>query len=292
MRKICVIELLSAKNVRSFSSIRNEEATIRSSSFSGEPVNFTESIIWFTSSMTCRSAFGQVLKEQDKFIKLIGEVIRLAGGFDVADIFPSYKFLHSLSKTKKKLLDVHCQCIRQTQEEVPEAFRDNATFNVEELNYLKLVVKETLRLHPPVPLLTLRECMEETDLNDYTIPLKTKVMVNVRVIGRDPKYLYDAESFKPERFEQCSVDFNGNNFEYLPFGNGRRICPGISFDLANVYLPLAQLLYHFDWKLPIGMEPSDLDLTESAGVTSSLKNVLGSICVLNGKWRNQVEEKN
>ncbi|KAM3360308.1 hypothetical protein P3S68_020020 [Capsicum galapagoense] len=134
--------------------------------------------------------------------------------------------------------------------------------------------------------------MEETDLSDYTIPLKTKVMVNVRAIERDPKYLNDAESFKPERFEQCSVDFNGNNFEYLPFGSGRRIYPGISFGLANVYLPLAQLLYHFDWKLPIGMEPSDLVLTESAGVTSSLKNVLGSICVLNGKWRNQVEEKN
>ncbi|PHU25618.1 Cytochrome 71D6 [Capsicum chinense] len=363
MRKICVMELLSAKNVRSFSSIRNEEAillidSIRSSSFSGEPVNFTESIIWFTSSMTCRSAFGRVLKEQDKFIKLIGEVIRLAGGFDVADIFPSYKFLHSLSKTKKKLLDVHQQVdsivediinerkknlatthkgdhtvgdedlidvllrvkkdrslefpitnnnikaiiidmfgagtetsstttvwamaemmktpsvFAKAQAEVREAFRDNVTFDVEELKYLKLVVKETLRLHPPVPLLTLRECMEETNLNDYTIPLKTKVMVNVWAIGRDPRYWDDAESFKPERFEQCSVDFNGNNFEYLPFGSGRRICPGISFGLANVYLPLAQLLYHFDWKLPTGMEPSDLDLTESAGVTSSLKNDL------------------
>ncbi|KAM3360310.1 cytochrome 71D7 [Capsicum galapagoense] len=363
MRKICVMELLSAKNVRSFSSIRNEEAislidSIRSSSSSGSPVNFTESIIWFTSSMTCRSAFGQVLKEQDKFIKLIGEVIRLAGGFDVADVFPSYKFLHSLSKTKKKLLDVHRQVdsivediinerkknlatshkgddalgdedlidvllrvkkdrslefpitndnikaiiidmfgagtetsstttvwamaemmknpsvFAKAQAEVREAFRDNVTFDVEELKYLKLVVKETLRLHPPVPLLTLRECMEETNLNDYTIPLKTKVMVNVWAIGRDPKYWDDAESFKPERFEQYSVDFNGNNFEYIPFGSGRRICPGISFGLANVYLPLAQLLYHFDWKLPRGMEPRDLDLAESAGVTSSLKNDL------------------
>ncbi|CAN4126558.1 unnamed protein product [Withania somnifera] len=364
MRKICVMELLSAKNVRSFSSIRNEEVvhlvdSVRSSSLSGDPVNFTESIIWFTSSMTCRSAFGQVLKEQDKFIKLIGQVISLSGGFDVADIFPSYKFLHPLSRRKKQLLDIHHKVdsivediisehkknvatthkssddglgaedlidvllrlakdrslqfpitnnnikaiiidmfgagtetsstttvwamaemmknpsvFSKAQEEVREAFRDNEMFDVEELKYLKLVVKETLRLHPPVPLLTPRECMEETDINGYTIPVNTKVMVNVWAMGRDPKYWDDPESFKPERFEQCSADFVGNNFEYLPFGSGRRICPGISFGLANIYSPLAQLLYHFNWKLPTGMEPRDLDFTELAGVTSSMKNDL------------------
>ncbi|KAH0728019.1 hypothetical protein KY285_004337 [Solanum tuberosum] len=82
------------------------------------------------------------------------------------------------------------------------------------------------------------------------------------------------ESFKPERFEHNSMDFVGNNFEYLPFGSGRRNCPGISFGLANVYFPLAQLLYHFDWKLPSGIKPSDLDLTESAGVTCARKSNL------------------
>ncbi|KAK6791866.1 hypothetical protein RDI58_010947 [Solanum bulbocastanum] len=104
--------VLSAKNVRSFSSIRHDEVvrlidSIQSSSSSGEPVNFTERIIWFTSSMTCRSTFGQVLKEQQVFIKLIREVISLAEGFEVADIFPSYKFLHGFGGAKQKLLNAH-----------------------------------------------------------------------------------------------------------------------------------------------------------------------------------------
>ncbi|KAM3360306.1 cytochrome 71D7-like [Capsicum galapagoense] len=365
MRKICVMELLSAKNVRSFSSIRHEEVnrlieSIRSSSSSSELINFTERVIWFTSCMICRSAFGQVLKEQDEFIKLIGEVVSLAGGFDVADIFPSYKFLHSLSPAKQTLLDAHRKVdaivedvinehkknlenhniddafggedlvdvllrlmkdkslqfpitnnnikaiivdmfaagtetsstttvwamvemmknpsiLAKAQEEVREAFKDKATFDkidVEELKYLKLVVKETMRFHAPVPLLVPRECREETNINGYTIPVKTKVMVNVWALGRDPKYWDDAESFKPERFEKCSVDFVGNNFEYLPFGSGRRMCPGMSFGLANVYLPLAQLLYHFDWKLPTGIEPRALDVTESSGATATRKNDL------------------
>ncbi|KAH0724500.1 hypothetical protein KY284_000365 [Solanum tuberosum] len=167
--------------------------------------------------------------------------------------------------------------LSKAQAEVRNAFKGKETFDendVEELKYLKLVVKESFRLHPPFPLLIPRECREEVDINGYNIPLKTKVMVNTWAIGRDPKYWNDAESFKPERFEHNSMDFVGNNFEYLPFGSGRRICPGISFGLANVYFPLAQLLYHFDWKLPSGINPSDLDLTESAGLTCARKSNL------------------
>ncbi|XP_075095906.1 premnaspirodiene oxygenase-like isoform X1 [Nicotiana tabacum] len=157
----------------------------------------------------------------------------------------------------------------KAQSEVRDTFKGKETFDendVEELKYLKLVIKETFRLHPPLPLLIPRECREETNINGYTIPLKTTIMVNVWAMGRDPKYWVDAESFKPERFQHSTMDFTGNNFEFLPFGSGRRICPGISFGLANIYLPLAQLLYHFDWNLPTGINPSDLDLAESTGL--------------------------
>uniref|UniRef100_M1A230 Cytochrome P450 hydroxylase n=1 Tax=Solanum tuberosum TaxID=4113 RepID=M1A230_SOLTU len=111
MRKICVLELFTAKNVRSFSSIRRDEASslvqfIRSST-RGEPINVTEQISWYESSNTSRAAFGKLLKDQEKFIGLVKELVELASGFSVADFFPSIKILHVLSGVRSRILKVH-----------------------------------------------------------------------------------------------------------------------------------------------------------------------------------------
>jgi cytochrome P450 len=141
------------------------------------------------------------------------------------------------------------------------------------LRYLKLVIKETLRLHPPVPLLLPRESREECEIDGYTIPIKTKVIINAWAIGRDPEYWNNAESFYPERFEENDIDFVGSNYEFIPFGGGRRVCPGMNFGLANVELPLANLLYHFDWKLPNEMNHNDIDMSEKFGATVKKRNI-------------------
>ncbi|KAL5232262.1 hypothetical protein ABZP36_031038, partial [Zizania latifolia] len=133
------------------------------------------------------------------------------------------------------------------------------------LNYLKMVIKETLRLHCPMPLLGPRKCHETCKVMGYDVPKDTTVFVNAWAICRDPKYWVDADEFKPERFEDMSIDLKGNNFEFLPFGSGRRMCPAISLGLANVELPLANLLYHFNWKLPNEIEPKDVDMLEASG---------------------------
>ncbi|KAM7501065.1 hypothetical protein LguiA_025479 [Lonicera macranthoides] len=146
--------------------------------------------------------------------------------------------------------------------------------DIEELSYLKLVIKETLRLHPPLPLLLPRVCREQCEIDGYIIPKKTKVIVNSWAIGRDKESWDDAESFKPERFDSSSVDYTGNNMEYIPFGAGRRMCPGMSFGIANVELPLAQLLYHFNWELPDGKKPEDLDMSETFGSVARRRNDL------------------
>ena len=114
---------------------------------------------------------------------------------------------------------------------------------IKELKYFKQVIKETLRLHPPVPLLLPRESMEQYEIHGYKIPKKTQVIVKAWAIGKDPKCWLEPERFIPERFEDTLVDYNGTHFELIPFAAGRRICPGIGLGLANVELTLAILLY-------------------------------------------------
>ncbi|XVF03645.1 hypothetical protein REPUB_Repub05bG0011000 [Reevesia pubescens] len=169
------------------------------------------------------------------------------------------------------------ELMEKAQNEVRGVFGENGGVNEErthELKLLRSIVKETLRLHPPGPLLIPRECSENCVINGYDIPAKTKVLINAWAIQRVPYYWKKAEEFYPERFLDSSIDFRGTNFEYIPFGAGRRICPGISFGLPSVELSLANLLYHFDWKIPNGMKHEDLDMTESFGVTVKRKNDL------------------
>ncbi|GKV36168.1 hypothetical protein SLEP1_g44329 [Rubroshorea leprosula] len=133
---------------------------------------------------------------------------------------------------------------------------------IHELKYLSLVMKETLRFHPSLPLLVPRESREPVKISGYEIPAKYRVIVNAWAIGRDPQCWPEAETFCPERFLDCAIDYKGLNFEFTPFGSGRRMCPGISFSMATIEITLANLLFHFDWKLPGGKTPEDLDMTE------------------------------
>jgi len=173
--------------------------------------------------------------------------------------------------------------MKKAQVEVREIFNMKGRVDeicINELKYLKSVVKETLRLHPPAPLLIPRECGQTCEINGYHIPVKSKVFVNAWAIGRDPKYWTEPERFYPERFIDSSIDYKGNNFEFTPFGSGRRICPGITLGSVNVELALAFLLYHFHWKLPNGMKSEELDMTEKFGASVRRKEDLYLIPVI------------
>ncbi|SPT18286.1 unnamed protein product [Triticum aestivum] len=155
------------------------------------------------------------------------------------------------------------------QEQIREAFRGKAVvtegdMQAADIRYLKLVMKEALRLHPPAPLLVGRESIDVCEVDGYTITAKSRVLVNVWAISQDPKYWDAPEEFKPERFEKGDIDFMGSHYEFTPFGAGRRMCPGISYGLASMELALVSLLYHFDWSLPEGV--SELDMGEAPGL--------------------------
>ncbi|KAL2525456.1 Cytochrome [Abeliophyllum distichum] len=363
MRKLCISELLSTTNVRSFGSIRMDETShlIKSIQSSlGQPINLTTKITSLISSITCRAAFGQVLRDKDTLLMFMKEGLTMAGGFELADFFPSSKLLQLMSWNKNTLLKMrgkldsildsiinehkdnlatnrrgngelggedvvdvllrlqqsgellvpitinnikaiifdlfsagsetasttidwamaemmrNPRIMAKAQAEVRQVVKRKGTLeesDVQSLKYLKLVIKETLRMHPPFSLLP-RACREECEVNGYTIPLKARVMINVWALGRNPDYWDEPESFKPERFDGIAIDFLGNNFEYIPFGAGKRNCPGMNFGLANMELPLAKLLYYFNWKLPTGMEPKDIDMNEGIGLSLPRKNGL------------------
>ncbi|KAL6654867.1 hypothetical protein ACP70R_008332 [Stipagrostis hirtigluma subsp. patula] len=135
-----------------------------------------------------------------------------------------------------------------------------------DLGYLKALIKETLRLHPPIPLIP-RGCLEDRKIQGYNVPKGAIVVANVWAISRDPKYWEDPDRFMPERFEaEQTFNYLGLDFEFIPFGAGRRICPAITFAEANIEIALASILYHFDWELPAGVQPEELDMTASCGL--------------------------
>eukprot|EP01018_Ginkgo_biloba_P040803 Gb_00367 [translate_table: standard] len=137
-----------------------------------------------------------------------------------------------------------------------------------QLEYLQVVVKETLRLHPPGPLLIPHEAREDCVVAGYNIPKKARIIVNVFAVGTDPNSWEDADMFKPERFIGSPIDIKGQDFEVIPFGSGRRGCPGQPLGTTVVEYALATLLHCFDWRLPDGMKAEDLSMAEEFGLST------------------------
>ncbi|XP_021759825.1 cytochrome P450 83B1-like isoform X2 [Chenopodium quinoa] len=167
--------------------------------------------------------------------------------------------------------------MKNVQEELRNVMQHKGCINNSDLvglEYFKAVVKETFRLQPATPLLIVHETIRKSTIEGYDILPKTLVYVNAWAIGRDPENWSDPEKFMPERFLGSSIDFKGYDFELIPFGAGRRICPGIHLGVANMELALANLLYYFDWELPSGVKKEDVDNDTFPGITMHKKNPL------------------
>ncbi|CAL1354276.1 unnamed protein product [Linum trigynum] len=374
MRKVSAVELLSAKRVGSFRPIRESEvaklvAGISCGGAAGAAVNVSRMLAATSSGVTFRAAFGMEKEVKEAlFVKLVTDVTDAVAAFRVSDLYPSLKFLPSLTGYRAHLTRMHLaademleeiigehrvkregrkdlddgggydqhqtedlvdillnlqesgglgypitmndikgvifevflagtetstrtvewtlsemiknpRVMKKAQEEVRQMFSEGAVKEegLHKLKYLDCVIQEGLRLHPPLPLLLPRECREREEICGYEIPKKTKVLINAWAIGRDSRYWTEPDKFYPERFMDSSLDYKGTKFEFIPFGAGRRICPGISFGVALVKIMLANLIYHFDWKLPGDAKPENLDMTEQFSASVRRKHNLSLI---------------
>ncbi|KAL2515447.1 Cytochrome [Forsythia ovata] len=355
IRKICILELLSGKRVQSYGFVREEEVARLvqriAESYPGT-TNLTKMLALYANDVLCRVVFGRDFSEGGEydrhgFQKMLEEYQELLGGFSIGDFFPSMEFMHTLTRTKSRLVHTfrrfdqffdevikdHQSCNNKkdhkdfvdvllevqknedietplTMDNVKAILLDmfaagtDTTFitldwgmtelvmnprileraqaevrsivgeqrfvtesDLPQLHYMKAVVKEIFRLHPPAPVLVPRESIEEITLGGYNIPEKTRIFINAWAIGRDQESWQNPDLFEPERFMGSNIDFKGQDFELIPFGTGRRSCPAIAFSSATVELALAQLLHSFDWELPPGIQVKDLDMTEVFGIT-------------------------
>ncbi|CAN1252595.1 Tabersonine 6,7-epoxidase isoform 1 [Linum perenne] len=355
MRKICIVELLSARRVSSFSSIRMEEVSrlvadiSRECGSTPEGVDMRRMLALLSSNVTSRSVVGSTAgkAQREEFVALMMKFLPVITGFraklvsthraadsileeiinqhrarristlissheeDIVDVLLNLQETGDLSLPmtddviKALVFDMFIGGIETSsstiewtmsemvknprvlllaQQEVRRVFSNKGKVDeegLEELTYLNAIIKENLRMHPAGPLALPRETQEAIIANGFEVPQKARVLVNVWAIGRDPRYWIDPDVFCPERFLDSSIDFKGTHFEYIPFSAGRRMCPGMLFALAVVQLTLANLLFHFDWKLPVGMTKlEDLDMTEKFGISLTRKEILRLVPVL------------
>ncbi|XP_020104229.1 cytochrome P450 78A11 [Ananas comosus] len=154
--------------------------------------------------------------------------------------------------------------------------------DVARMPYLQAVVKETLRSHPPGPLLSwARLSTEDVRLgNGMVVPAGTTAMVNMWAITHDPAVWARPDEFSPERFVEseggADVDVRGGDLRLAPFGAGRRVCPGKNLGIVTVGLWVASLVHHFEWA-PADAAP--VDLSEVLKLSLEMKNPLTAVAV-------------
>ncbi|KAK1441076.1 hypothetical protein QVD17_06913 [Tagetes erecta] len=173
----------------------------------------------------------------------------------------------------------HPSIMKKAIEEIDRVVGKNRLLqesDIPNLPYLRAITKETLRLHPPVPLIP-RRSTEDRKVSSYDIEANTTIFINAWSLGRDPNYWESPLEFRPERFEEKQLDVRGQYFELLPFGSGRRMCPGISLGLYMVHATLGALIQCFEWKGEKGENLTSIDMGEGRAFNLPKANTL--VCV-------------
>ncbi|KAH0915198.1 hypothetical protein HID58_029644 [Brassica napus] len=294
LRKLCVMKMFTTPTLEASYSTRREETRqtvvyMSEMARDGAPVNLGEQIFLSIFNVVTRMMWGATVEGEERtslgneLKTLISDISDIEGIQNYSDFFPCEEeedFLQylirvkdedekaplSLTHVKSLLMDMVLGGVDTIVEES----------HLPKLPYLQAVMKETLRLHPTLPLLVPHRNSETSVVAGYTVPKDSKIFINVWAIHRDPKHWDEPNEFKPERFLENSLDFNGGDFKYLPFGSGRRICAAINMAERLVLFNIASLLHSFDWVAPKGQK---FEVEEKFGLVLKLKSPLVAIPV-------------
>ncbi|CAH8266797.1 unnamed protein product [Arabidopsis lyrata] len=281
-------ELFSVKRVHSIQPIKEEEVkklidSATESASQKSPVNLSEKSLDLTASVICKAAFGlsfhSTVLNNDGFDKLIREAFLFLGSFSASN----FQMVAGSSTGSRGVEDFVDLLLRLEKEETVPGYGKLTR------NHIKAILMNVLLGAINTSAMTMTWAMAELIRNlrvmkkkhggyilQYLFYFQERSCLNLRsmAIGRDPESWKDADTFFPERFMENNIDAKGQNFELLPFGSGRRICPGMYMGTTMVEFGLANMLYQFDWELPEGMVVEDIDMEESPGLAVGKKNEL------------------
>ncbi|VYS60265.1 unnamed protein product [Arabidopsis thaliana] len=261
MKKLVGLELFSPKKHKSFRYIREEEGDLLVKKISNSAqtqtlIDLRKASFSFTAGTIFRLAFGQNFHQcdfmdMDRLEELVLEAETNVCILALTDFLPT---------GLGWLVDRISGCGFGGSE------CGNNHNDLQKVEYLNMVIKETFRLHPPSPLLLPRETMSDIEIQGYHIPKNALIRINTYTIGRDLKCWSN-----PERFLNTSINYKGQDYKLLPFGAGRRSCPGMNLGITILELGLLNILYFFDWSFPNGMTIEDIDMEENGALNKTLE---------------------
>ncbi|KAL0397811.1 UNVERIFIED_CONTAM: cytochrome [Sesamum calycinum] len=289
LRKICKEQMFSVARLDASQGVRREKLQklseyVKECSETGRAVDIGEAA--FTTSLNLMSAtlfsmdFAQFNSDTSQEMKdVVWGVMECIGSPNFADFFPDEKL--KSGGGKDDLVEALIELSQRDDAELSRndvkhlLLRRNQKLNrrkqpcpkdISRLPYLQAVVKKTFRLHPAAPFLVPHKAVSDIEINGYMVPKDAQILVNVWASGRDPYKWVESDAFVPERFlEHNMIDYRGKDFELIPFGAGRRICPGLPLAHRMVHLILATLIHNFGWELEI--KSKEIDMNEKFGLT-------------------------
>ncbi|KAK4379133.1 hypothetical protein RND71_000995 [Anisodus tanguticus] len=237
-----------------------EEHTLARQKFGGEKQHF------FDALLTLQQKYDL---SEDTLIGLLWDMI--TAGMDTTAISVEWAMAEVIKNPRVQ---------QKAQKELDQVIGYERVMNETDfpnLPYLQCVAKEALRLHPPTPLMLPHRANANVKIGGYDIPKGSNVHVNVWAVARDPKVWKNPLEFRPERFLEEDVDMKGHDFRLLPFGAGRRVCPGAQLGINLVTSMLGHLLHHFRWAPSNGLSPEEIDMGESPGLVTYMRSPLQAV---------------